>query len=113
MATVTKVTMIDDLDGSSDAKTIAFGLEGVDYEIDLSDANADELRKALARYIESARKSAGRRGRRPSTGRGTGGSGYSREQLAAVRAWARNNGYKVSDRGRLPATVLRAFEASN
>jgi nucleoid-associated protein Lsr2 len=109
------VQLVDDLDGthSDDIGTVTFGLDGVTYEIDLTDANADNLRKALDDYIARARRTGGRikRGAAPTGSRATAGAG--REQAQAIREWARNNGYEVSDRGRIPANVIDAFEAAH
>ena len=114
MAQKTIVQLIDDLDGtSSDSiETIAFGLDGVTYEIDLGEDNASKLRDHLAEFISSARRTGGRA--KPGTGptalKATG-SGRSREQTQAIREWASKNGHEVSARGRIPAAVIEAFEA--
>ncbi|GAA2131477.1 Lsr2 family protein [Nocardioides bigeumensis] len=108
MAQKVNIVLVDDLDGSEASETISFGLDGATYEIDLNDKNAGKLRDALAPYLGHARKvtGAGRRGRKSSGG----GSGPNPKQ---VRDWARSNGYEVSDRGRVPADVIAAFEAAN
>jgi Lsr2 len=119
MAKQTTVRFIDDLDGSEASGTVEFGLEGRFYEIDLSDENAKKLREALASFVGAARKSGGR-----SSGRGGGRSqsdpaaaekprGSSREETAAIREWARQNGHKVSDRGRISKSVIEAYHAAN
>lgn len=119
MATLTTVTLVDDLDGSEAAESVAFALDGVAYEIDLSEENAEKLREALAGYVAGARRADGsRRGARAKiakpakAGRGTR-TAPDREQTAAIREWARANGHEVSERGRLSATVLAAFEAAH
>lgn len=98
------VSMIDDLDGASAAaETVSFGLEGVGYEIDLSEANARELRAGLDKWIPFARKVGGRsRAKTPSAGR--------QKDAKAVREWARCNGHDVPERGRIPSTVLQAYQ---
>jgi hypothetical protein len=114
MAQRTIVQFIDDLDGTSSdtIETIEFGLDGVTYEIDLSDDNAGMLRDRLAEFIESARRTGGRAKRGTATGvPSTNGSGRSREQTQAIREWARNNGWEISERGRIPADIIEAFEA--
>ena len=116
MAQKTIVQLIDDLDGATNdnVETISFGLDGVTYEIDLGDDNATALRNSLTEFIESARRIAGRTRRAPATQKGAGrtdGSGRSREQTQAIREWAKKNGHDVADRGRIPATVIDAFEA--
>ncbi len=108
MAQKVNIVLIDDIDGDSAAETVSFGLDGTNYEIDLSDKNAAALREALAHYVGHARKvgSAGRRGRRSSV---TSLGPSSRE----IRDWARSNGYEVSDRGRVSAEVRKAFDAAH
>ena len=103
--------LVDDLDGSvieHGGATVKFALEGRSYEIDLSAANAERLRSALAPFIAAGRSTAGSRGtsaRRSS--RGASG------ELAAIRSWAQSNGYSVGDRGRISAEVRDAYERSH
>jgi ATP-dependent Clp protease ATP-binding subunit ClpA len=87
--------------------------EGVAYEIDLSAANAQKLRDALATYIAHGRKVGGRRTRATRSGRGRSAAAADRDQVAVIRDWARRNGHEVSDRGRLSAAVIAAFEAAH
>lgn len=112
MAQQTIVTLVDDLDGSEANQTVEFGLDGVSYEIDLSEPNAAKLRDALAGYVSHARRTGGRR---RGAGRPAGGArpGVDREQNAAIREWARKRGMKVSDRGRIPAEVLESYHKDN
>jgi hypothetical protein len=108
MAQKVNIVLVDDLDGSEANETVSFGLDGTTYEIDLSEKNAGGLREALAPYVAGARKTAGgRRGRKGSTTSNLGPS------PRLVRDWARSNGYEVSDRGRVPADVIAAYEAAN
>ena len=115
MAQRVTVQLVDDLDGTAadDISTVSFALDGVSYEIDLSEANAEKLRSGLEEFVNSARRTGGRvkRGtgplKRPAT------SSASREQTKAIRDWARQNGFELSDRGRIPATVIEAFEAAH
>src|SRR4029453_4060340 len=119
MAQQVNVKFVDDLDGSDAAATVSFGLDGTVYEIDLSDDNAAKLRDSLAVFVDAARTS----GRSATTGsrrakKMTGSSGrrpqpLDREQTAAIRAWARQNGHQVSDRGRISKTVFSAFQAAH
>ena len=114
MAQKTVVTLIDDLDGTSNEgiQTVEFGLDGVTYEIDLNEDNASKLRDQLAEFIDSARRAGGRVKRGLATsGVRPVGSGRSREQTQAIREWAKRNGHDVSDRGRIPASITEAFEA--
>ena len=121
MATMTTVTLVDDLDGSEAIGSVAFALDGASYEIDLSEKNARQAARR-ARRIRRQRAAGGRRPprRRPRgqgapTGRASRGprTAPDREQTAAIREWARANGHEVSERGRLSANVLAAFEAAH
>jgi len=99
---------IDDIDGSDAEGTVRFGLDGAEYEIDLNAKHAEALRKALARYVEAARRSPGtrrpaRNGRRPSP------SGLNSNE---VRDWAKSQGIDVKDRGRVPAELIVKFKAA-
>lgn len=110
MAQKVQVLLVDDLDGGEASETVAFSLDGTAYEIDLSSDNAGKLRKDFAQYIDHARKGGGGGGgsrrRRARTGPG-------RERSAEIRAWARQRGHKVSERGRIPATIISEYEASH
>ena len=107
------VQLIDDIDGGTAAETVAFGLDGTNYEIDLSAKNAGKLRDALAVYVGSARR-AGRSGRPAGPGRRAGRPARGdREQTQAIREWARKNGHKIGEKGRIPASVLEAYHAKN
>jgi nucleoid-associated protein Lsr2 len=105
------VTLVDDLDGGAAEETVEFGLDGSRYEIDLSKKNAAALRDALANYVAHARR--GRGGRVSATGRRTRAARGDREQTQAIRAWARKNGHKVGEKGRIPAAVLEAYHAQH
>ncbi|MGL5808565.1 MAG: histone-like nucleoid-structuring protein Lsr2 [Nocardioides sp.] len=109
MAQKVNVVLIDDIDGSIATQTVAFGLDGSSYEIDLNDANAAALRDYLAGFVGYARKAAGGGGRRGRRGTVTA-LGPSTKQ---IRDWARSNGHEVSDRGRVSADVRAAFDAAN
>lgn len=98
--------------------TVTFGLDGKDYEIDLSHRNATKLRGHLQPFIEAAR-AAGTppRVRRASNHKSNhthnGASGYNTQQLKAIREWARRNGYPdLGSKGRIPASIITAFESS-
>ena len=106
MAQRVHIVLEDDLDGGDATETLLFGLDGVGYEIDLSDKNAAKLRDSMAKYVASARRTsprARRSARRSSPGPTT----------AQVREWARANGYVVSDRGRISAEIRTAYEAAS
>lgn len=115
MAQKVQVILVDDLDQGSADETVAFGLDGTTYEIDLSSKNAAALRDSLASYVAVAHKigrsGAGSRAT-TSRGRGRGGVGADREQTQAIRAWAKRNGHNVSSRGRIPASIVDAYHAA-
>jgi hypothetical protein len=118
MAQQTTVRFVDDLDGSEASGTFDFSLEGRNYQIDLSDDNAAKLRDALEPYIGAARNTGGRgRGRRRAPRQTTVADKppvrSNREETAAIRRWARENGHQVSERGRIPKSVLEAYQAAN
>ena len=113
MAQKVVVALVDDLTGDQADETISFGVDGKNYEIDLSSANAKKLRDAFARYVEAARRPSGRT-RRSSGRAGSAPSGRAagdREQNQAIREWARKRGMQVNDRGRIPADVVQAYRA--
>jgi hypothetical protein len=106
--------LVDDLDGSllevGEGETVLFSLDGIAYEIDLTDENAAALRAALDRFISAAR---------PVSTRGAAAAGPARKRrrtgqqdYGAIREWARANGHQVSERGRVPASVIEAYEAA-
>jgi hypothetical protein len=100
------VVITDDLDGSEGAKTVAFSFDGVPYEIDLGDANRAKLEAALEPFMVAGRKM--RRGDRRTGSR----PGHSVDR-AEVRAWAREAGLAVSERGRISGEVMRQYEAAH
>jgi hypothetical protein len=104
--------LTDDLDGGDADRTIEFGLDGVNYTIDLSEKNAGKLRKALDPYLSGASRvgRSGRSGRIASRGSAVT-SRSNRDQNQAIREWATKNGYEVSERGRIPASIAEAFHA--
>lgn len=109
MAQKVTVQLVDDLDGGPADETVSFSLDGVAYEIDLSTANSAALRDAFARYVGHARRTGGRSsgGRGSSGGRRRSGGD---NRTAQIREWARANGHKVNERGRIPAAVIDAYE---
>jgi hypothetical protein len=108
------VQLIDDLDGGEAAETVPFSLDGSHYEIDLSKKNAARLRDALAVYVASARR-AGRSSTRGPVGGARRGrpARTDREQTQAIREWARKNGHKIGEKGRIPAHIVEAYNAGN
>jgi len=111
MAQKVEVRLIDDKDGGSAAETVTFALDGVSYEIDLSEKNARKLRADLADWTSHARKTGGPRG--SARRRSSGGGSAKRTDLSAVREWARANGHQVSDRGRISAEVQAAYDKAH
>ncbi|RSM45773.1 Lsr2 family protein [Amycolatopsis balhimycina DSM 5908] len=109
MAQKVLVEILDDIDGSAATQTVQFGLDGVTYEIDLSDENATTLRDELARFVGAGRRVGGRKVR-VATGQSTTTTVSDRERNQQIRAWANANGYAVSERGRLSSEVVSAFE---
>ena len=106
MATRIAVALEDDLDGGPAAETVRFAIGGSEYEIDLSKKNAQKFRKGLAPFIEHARKAG--RGQRHRSAR----TSAAREQSGDIRAWAKAKGIPVSDRGRIPASVVGQYQAA-
>jgi hypothetical protein len=106
MATKTTVALEDDIDGGPADETVRFRLGGADYEIDLSTANADRLRAELAPFIEFARKGGSGPRRRPPR------PAAARRRSADVRAWAKAKGIQITDRGRIPGSIIKQYEAA-
>ena len=106
---ITQIT--DDLDGSTGAETVTFGYRGINYEIDLGRKNASAFDKLMKPYLDAARKVTGARaGRRASS---NGRRSRSASDLAAIREWARAQGFAVSDRGRISANITDAYNAAH
>ena len=112
MAQKITTLFIDDIDGGAAEGTVRFALDGTDYEIDLNAKHSEELRSALGRYVSHARKVGGasrRTGR--AAGRAGRGSGSS-VNTTEIRNWARENGYDIKDRGRVPADLVAKYQAA-
>jgi hypothetical protein len=106
MAQKIQTLLIDDLDGGQADGTVRFGLDGTEYEIDLSAAHSDELRKALGQYLAHARRVGGTS--RSATRTRRGGAVDS----SKVRDWAKGQGIEVKDRGRVPADVVEQYKTA-
>lgn len=104
-----EVVLVDDLDGGPAEETVQFSLDGVSYEIDLNADNAAALRDAVAVYVGHGRRVGGRRSSGRSSSRRSGGS----SQTALIRAWAREQGLPVNERGRIPADIVAQYEAAH
>jgi hypothetical protein len=98
----------DDVDGSAAAETVAFGIDGVSYEIDLSRRNAKAIRSDFDKWVKSARKAPRTRARRAARVATPAVSGDS----AAIRSWAAKKGIAVNARGRIPAAIIEQYRAS-
>jgi len=110
MAQRVSVLLVDDLDGKPADETVSFALDGATYEIDLTSSNAAKLRDSLAPWIGHARRSGGRRAATRGSARSAGGK---RRNLSAIREWARENGHKVSDRGRISTEIQAAYDKAH
>jgi hypothetical protein len=108
-----QVLLVDDLEGGEADETVTFALDGVAYEIDLTHENAGKLRELLAPYTAGGRKQSGRvsavRGGRARAPRPVGGN----PDTAKIRAWAKEEGYDVNDRGRVPSHLREAYEKAH
>lgn len=112
MAQKVQVVLVDDLDGGSADETVSFALDGVSYEIDLTTAHASSLRDAVAPWVANARRLGGRSAARARRASASGASASTGGSAAAIREWARANGFTVNERGRIPAEVKTAYEAA-
>lgn len=105
MAQRVEIILIDDIDESPADEKVRFGLDGINYEIDLSSENAARLRDSLAPFVAAGRRATGRRTRASSASSGT--------LATEIRAWATANGYEISARGRVPTHIKAAYEAAH
>jgi hypothetical protein len=107
MAQKIQTLFIDDIDGGEAAGTVRFGLDGTEYEIDLSTAHSDELRSALEQYVTHGRRIGG-------TARRTARSrrGGDAVDTAKVREWAEGQGIEIKDRGRVPASIVEQYKTA-
>ena len=114
MAQKVQVLLVCDLDEGDveGTETVTFALDGAAYEIDVCDAHAAELRDAFAPYVGAARR-AGRTSAPARRGRAAARPAAGKDRTTAIREWARKNGHQVSDRGRLSASVVAAYEAAH
>ncbi|WP_300266568.1 Lsr2 family protein [Microbacterium sp.] len=107
--------LVDDIDGTvlevGEGESVHFSLNGNAYEIDLKTENADALREALEPYISAGRRAsnAGSSSRGSSSRKRASRS----PEIATIRAWAQANGHPISERGRIPATIVEAYRAAH
>jgi nucleoid-associated protein Lsr2 len=106
MAQKVSIALEDDLDGGPAAETVRFGLGSAQYEIDLSKKNARAFRKGLSQFVEHARKAGRAQSRRPAR------TSANRQRSGDIRAWANSQGITLSERGRIPASVVQQYEAA-
>ena len=112
MAQKIQTLFIDDIDGGAAEGTVRFALDGTDYEIDLNAKHSEELRSALGKYVSHAREVGGS-GRRAGRGAGRAGRGTgSALNTTEIRNWAREQGYDIKDRGRVPADLVAKYQAA-
>lgn len=109
MAQRVQVLLVDDLDGGVAAESVSFALDGVSYEIDLSEKNAAKLRDSFSEWTAHARRAGGRK----TSGRRGAGTSTRRNDLNEIREWGRKNGYTVSDRGRVSGELQAAYDKAN
>jgi hypothetical protein len=102
-----EVHLEDDLTGGPADETVKFGLDGTDYELDLSNRHAGELRRLLAPFVEHARLM------RPSRSRARTRTAASRERSREIRAWAEGQGFSVAEHGRLPGSVIHEYDLAH
>jgi hypothetical protein len=105
-----QVQLVDDLSGEEAQETVRFGLDGTNYEIDLTEQNAEALRTALAEYVGRGRKAGS--GRQPATSPKTASSRSKREDTQQIRQWAQENGFNPSSRGRITQSIIDAYNES-
>lgn len=110
MAQKVQVLLVDDIDGGEAEETVSFSLDGSSYQIDLNGPNAKRLREELAPFVEAARKVPSRRGAARGGRRRTA---LSREKSAEIRAWAQARGKPISERGRIPTSIVEEYNAAH
>ncbi|MHA7145141.1 histone-like nucleoid-structuring protein Lsr2 [Arthrobacter sp. TmT3-37] len=116
MAQRIQVNLVDDLNGEEAQETVRFGIDGTDYEIDLTTENAEKLRSALSEYVEKGRKA--KTGRRGQSGQGgqsspSAPSKSKREETQKIRQWAQDNGHNPSSRGRITQAIVDAYNQAH
>ena len=109
MAQRVQVELVDDLNGEVAQETVRFGVDGTEYEIDLTTENAEKLRSTLSEYADKARKA--RAGRKQGGQQSTSASSTKskREDTQKIRQWAEDNGHNPSSRGRITQSIIDAY----
>jgi hypothetical protein len=114
MAQRVQVQLVDDLNGDVAQETVRFGVDGTDYEIDLTTENAQKLRSTLSDYVDKARKATGRRGQGGQKASTSSSAGRTkRENTQQIRQWAQDNGYNPSSRGRITQSIIDAYNEAH
>lgn len=116
MAQRVQVELVDDLTGETAQETVRFGVDGTEYEIDLTTENAEKLRATLGEYADKARKATGRRGQGKSptfSGSASGSGKAKREETQRIRQWAQENGHSTSARGRISQSIVDAYNQAH
>jgi hypothetical protein len=109
MAQRIQVDLVDDLNGEVAQETVRFGVDGTEYEIDLTTENAEMLRSMLSQYVDGARRASGGRKVQKSGQRGTSTSRVKRDEVQKIRQWAQDNGHNPSSRGRVSQSIVDAY----
>ncbi|MFC3998042.1 Lsr2 family protein [Nocardiopsis sediminis] len=109
MAQKVQVLLVDDVDGGEAEETVSFSVDGTNYEIDLSGVHAKQLREAVAPFLKAARKAPPKQGRGARAAKQR--TAPNRERSAEIRAWAKEHGKDVSERGRIPQAIVDEFYA--
>ena len=107
MTSKVQVLLLDDLDGGEAHGTVTFGLDGTAYEIDLSEGNAAQLRSVLQPYVDRARKTKAA----TATVKAVRRTAADRNEAAKIRAWAKERGIEINERGRIPGTIVDKYNA--
>ena len=113
MAQKTILELVDDLDGGRADESVTFGLDGVEFVIDLSAANAARLRDTLAEFVGHSRRTGGRKSRGRAAATNGNGNGNGKPDTHAVREWARSQGETVAERGRVPQALVMRFQEAH
>ncbi|THJ65657.1 Lsr2 family protein [Arthrobacter echini] len=115
MAQRVQIELVDDLTGDVAQETIRFGVDGTEYEIDLTTENADKLRTTLTEYADKGRKASGRRGQgsKSPASSGTALDKAKREETQRIRQWAKDNGHTTSSRGRVSQSIVDAYNEAH
>jgi hypothetical protein len=114
MAQRVQVELVDDINGEEAQETVRFGVDGTEYEIDLTTENAEKLRSSLSEYVDKGRKAkAGRRGQTGQNSPSASTTNSKREETQKIRQWAQDNGHNPSSRGRITQSIIDAYNEAH